>query len=67
MTSGDVMDGCASAGRNQDRGSVRKNGPRKRFAARGVPTLSVLSDSVSTGSSGMDGTSLLLMERYNVC
>jgi len=27
MTSGDVMDGCASAGRNEDRGSVRK----KRF------------------------------------
>jgi hypothetical protein len=44
-----------------------KNGSRKRFAARGVPTLSVLSDSVSTGFSGMDWTSLLLMERYNVC
>jgi hypothetical protein len=51
----DVADGCASAGRNEDFGSARGNGARNRFTARGVPTLYVQSDSVSTGSSGMMG------------
>lgn len=51
----DVTDGCASAGHNEDFRSARENGARKRFSARGISTLCVQSDSVSTGSSGMMG------------
>jgi hypothetical protein len=50
----DVADGFASADRNEYFWVARGNGARKRFAARGVPTLCVQSVGVSTGFSAYD-------------